>query len=246
MESQRINKESIEGEPELLFKVTLMRHEKPFYKNEGHDLTPEGVLGALDTGKKLREDGQISENDEIFLAHSPVARAKGTLDFVAEGAGLADKPKISIDQLRQSDIPGIDTLMERIKEIDFDNEKIAEDHYTNPMHENRPDIIEPHSHKKERLYRTLEYLIRWFEKHPREGKTPHMIAVSHFEIITHIIDDVFGIETFGKYNVPAFGEHVYIEAYETGSKDMVSLKVKYDSQEKEVVFNRKTRSIEVL
>jgi broad specificity phosphatase PhoE len=246
MESHSINNESIEPEPKLLFKVTLMRHEKPYYKDQGHDLTPEGVEGALNTGKKLREDGQISENDEIFLAHSPVARAKGTLDFVAEGAGLTDKPQISIEQLRKSDIPDADSFMARVKELDFNQEKIAEDHYNHPMHDNRPDIIEPHSHKKERLYRTLEYLIRWFEKHPTQDKTPHMIAVSHFEIITHIIDDVFGIETFGKYNVPAFGEQVYIEAYETGSKDLVSLKVKYDSQTKEVVFNRKTRSIEVV
>ena len=246
MESPHINNESIEPEPKLLFKVTLIRHEKPYYKDQGHDLTPEGFEGALNTGKKLREDGQISENDEIFLAHSPAARAKGTLDFVAEGAGLTGKPQVSIEQLRQSDIPDVDTFMARVKELDFDGEKIAEDHYNHPMHDNRPDIIEPHSHKKERLYRTLEYLIRWFEKHPTQGKTPHMIAVSHFEIITHIIDDVFGIETFGKYNVPAFGEQVYIEAYQTESNDLISLKVRYDSQTKDVIFNRKTRSIEVI
>ena len=237
--------ESAEHEPELLFKVTLMRHEKPYYKDQGHDLTPEGVEGALNTGRKLKEEGQISDGDEIFLAHSPTVRAKGTLDFVAEGAGLSELPKTSVDQLRKSDMPHSGAFMDRVKELDFDQEKIAKDHYTHPMHENNPDIIEPHSHKKERLYRTFEHLIRWFEKHPVENKTPHIIAVSHFEIVTHLINDVFGIETFGKFNVPAFGEQVYIEAYESDSDDEVALKVRYDSQTRDVIFDRKTRSIEI-
>src|ERR1700733_2010031 len=97
-----------EKEPRLLFKVTLMRHEKPFYKDEGHDLTPEGVERARATGKRFKEEGVIGEDDEMHLLHSPVARAKGTLDFVAEGAGLSKLPTHSIDQLRKSDFIDMD------------------------------------------------------------------------------------------------------------------------------------------
>jgi len=238
--------ESLEETPKLLFKVSLMRHEKPYYKNEGHDLTPEGVDRSIMTGKKLKADGIISDNDEIILMHSPVARAKGTLDFVAQGAGLEDIPKIEIDQLRKSDMPDHQAFMDRFNEVNGDVERLAEDHYKNPMFEERPDIIEPHSHKKDRLYRSFEYLIRWFENHPVETKTPHIIAVSHFEIITHIIDDVFGIENTGKYHSPGFGEIVYIEAYDIGDKDKVKLKVTYNELSKEVNFNRADRSVEVI
>jgi len=238
--------ESSEGQPKLLFKVTLMRHEKPFYKDEGHDLTPEGVEGAINTGKRLRDEGVISDEDEIILAHSPKPRAKGTLDFVVQGADLKGKTGIEINQLRDSDKPQWDVLLKLFNEGGKDMEKFAEAHYKNPMFEGRPDIIEPQSNKKERLYRAFEYLIRWFDKHPQEGKTPHIIAVSHFEVITHIIDDVFGIENMKGYHSPDFGEIVYIEAYDSGEKDKVKLKVTYNEHSKEVYFDRSKRSIEII
>lgn len=238
--------ESIEGRSKILFKVTLMRHEKPFYKNEGHDLTPEGVEGAIQTGKKIKEEGRISENDEVFLIHSPARRAKGTLDFVAQNAGLEDKSVTEVNQIRESDKPQWEELLKIFNEGGKDMEKFAEAHYKDPTFEDRPDIIEPRSDRKERLYRAFEYLIRWFDKHPQGDKTPHIIAVSHFEVITNIIDDVFGIENIGKYNAPGFGEIVYIEAYDSGDKDKVKLKVTYNEHSKEVNFDRKTRSVEII
>jgi broad specificity phosphatase PhoE len=243
MESPERSSESKEYAPDLLFKVTLMRHEKPYYKDEGHDLTPEGVEAARETGRRLREEGVIDEADEIHLVHSPKPRAEGTLGFVAEGAGIDDMPHRSIDQLRSSDTHDFDAFMERINELEADQELVAEDHYTHPMHSEGSDIIEPHENKKRRLYRACEYLIRWFEDHPSETGTPHVIAVSHFEVITHLIDDVFGIENIGRYNAPSFGESVYIEAHKTDDPDEVLLKVTYNGETKEVYFDRKNRSI---
>ena len=237
--------ESLESLPKLLFKVTLMRHEKPFYKNEGHDLTPEGVEGAIRTGKRIKDDGKISDNDEVFLIHSPARRAKGTLDFVSQNAGLEDRPVAEVDQLRESDKPDWEELLKIFNEGGKDMGKFAEAHYKNPTFEERPDIIEPRSDRKERLYRAFEYLIRWFDKHPQEEKTPHIIAVSHFEVITNIIDDVFGIENMDSYHSPSFGEIVYIEAYDSGDKDKIKLKVTYNEHSKEVYFDRKSRSIEI-
>lgn len=237
-------KESVE---KPLFKITLMRHEEPFYKDEGHDLTERGVQGAIMTGKRLREEGRISNDDEMYLLHSPKPRAKGTLDFVAEGAELKDISKQSIGSLRQSDIPNRDAFMSRVAELGHDHENIAKDHYVNLKYENDPDFIEPNSKKKERLYRSFEYLLRWLDAQPQGSpKTPHILAVSHFEIITHLIDDVFGIETTGKYNSPAFGEQVNIEGFSTGDPQSVRLKVTYNQQVKIVQFNRVTRSVEVL
>lgn len=232
-----------EKPPKLLFKVTLMRHEKPFYKDIGHDLTPEGVERATQTGKEMREKGVIDDSQDIHLLHSPVARAKGTLDFVAKGAGLEHVPQHSIDQLRKSDFADYDAFMERVAELNHDQELIAKDHYTHPMHADG-SVIEPHAHKKERLYRTLEYLTRWLEQHASGDKTPHVIAVSHFEVITHVLDDVFGMENLGRYNAPGFGESVSLEARETGDKDKILLKVAFDGQSKEVYFDRVNRSIE--
>lgn len=239
---------NIEMSLKPLFKVTLMRHEEPYYKDEGHDLTPEGVERAKETGKRLKEGGHISKTDKLHLFHSAKPRAKGTLEFVAEGAEIPHESKRESGQLRMSDMYDREAFLVRANELNFDPEALAEDHHRNPMYEERPDIIEPHSNKKKRLYRALEYLIRSFDKVRGEEDTgtPHVIAVSHFEIITHLVHDVFGIENLGKYNAPAFGEMVNIEAYKTDSPDKILLKVSFDGKTKYVYFNRKERSVEVM
>lgn len=231
-----------------IFKVTLMRHEEPFYKDIGHDLTERGVARALATGKRLKESGHIDDSDEIHLFHSPKPRARGTLEFVAEGAGISHEEKRSINQIRSSDIPNREVFLERVEELNHDQEAIAKDHHTNDaLYENSPDFIEPVSKKRQRLYRTFEYLIRSFEKRSEEDQnTPHVFAVSHFEIVTLLIDDVFGIENMAKYNTPAFGEAVTIEAYSTDNHDRVRLKIGFNEHVKEVYFDRKTRSIKEL
>ncbi len=231
-----------------LFKVTLMRHEEPYYKDEGHDLTPQGVENAKATGQKLKESGHISDSDDVHLYHSPKARAQGTLEFVAEGAGISHESKRAIRQIRSSDIPDLEGFMQRVADLDYDQEAIAKDHHTNEeLYENNPDFIEPASQKQKRLYRAFEYLIRSFEKQPQENpRIPHVVAVSHFEIVTHLIDDVFGIENMGKYNAPAFGEAVTIDAYASEEPTKILLKVKYNEHTKDVLFNRESRSIEIL
>ncbi len=238
--------EKKEAQPKLLFKVVLMRHEEPYYKDEGHDLTDSGVDGAIETGKKMREDEFFSDKNPILLFHSPKPRAEGTLNFVAQGAGIPVENKRAVNVIGQSRIANMDVFMERVQELGFDMEKVAEDHYKHEMHKNRPDIIEPHEKKKERLYRAMEYLIRSIIKNIDESETttPQILAVSHFEIVTHLIDGVFGIENVGKYNSPSFGEQVKISAFQTEDKDRVLLNVAFRDLEKQVVFNRATRTIE--
>lgn len=234
-----------EKPPKPLFKLTLMRHEEPHYKDMGHDLTDAGVAGAKATGEKFKDEEHLSEEDELYLLHSPRARAKGTLEFVAEGAGIKDKPMRQIKHIRSTDFHKMEEIKETFKKLNFEPEALAKDHYENPVFRERPDIVETNAHKKERLYRSMEYLIRFALKHPKE-KPPHVIAVSHFEIITNIIDDVFGIENMDKYNSPSFGEAVFVEGMETEDKDKVKLKVRYMQFSREVIFDRTKRSVEIV
>lgn len=141
-------------------RVTLMRHEEPFYKNEGHDLTDNGAAGARETGKSIAEI--IDPEDELYLLSSPSRRTRGTLALVAEGAGLEATPRRSIKALRMGEIRDMGRFKERIKELGDGQGKegIARDQYTDPVYENDPSFIEPNSSKKERLYRSFEYLLR--------------------------------------------------------------------------------------
>lgn len=235
--------ELIKSPEKPLFKAILMRHEEPFYKDEGHDLTEKGVEGAINTGKEIKESGFFNEEDPLHLFHSPKPRAEGTLNFVAQGAGLSTEGKKVINHIGQSKIADYETFMARVAEVGFNHELIAKDHYTNPMFENNPEVIEPHSKKKERLYRAVEYVLRSILKN-EHSSTPQILAVSHFEIITHLIDDVFGIEEIGKYNSPSFGEKVEIKGYKDGESNNVILEVTFRDQKKRVLFNRENRSID--
>jgi broad specificity phosphatase PhoE len=226
-------------------RITLMRHEEPFYKGKGTDLTEEGTRGALETGRDMAET--IDPEDELYLLSSPSARTRGTLKLVAEGAGLKDEPQRSVKVLRMGEIRDMERFKERIASLGDGQGKegIARDQYTNPeVYEHDPSFIEPNSKKRERLYRAFEYLLRWLGKH-QEAESAHVIAVSHFEIITHLIHDVFGIENVGRYNAPSFGEKVDIEGFHTDSPDKVLLKVSYNEHSKVVHFNRLDRSIEI-
>lgn len=232
-----------ESGPRLMFKLTLMRHEKPYYRDEGHDLTPEGVESAKNTGAQFISEGRISETDELYLLHSPKPRAEGTADFVIEGTGRSNVRGRSINQIRSSDIHNKTAFVEKIVEAGETQEGVARAHYVDEKFYNQsPQNIETNDHKKSRLYRALEYLIRWMNKH-QQSKTPHVLAVSHFEIITHLIDDVFGIETFGEYNVPSFGEDVFIEAFSTDNPDTIRMEIIFRGNSKTVFFDRIKREV---
>ena len=240
------SRERPKGKP--LFKVTLLRHEETKYTDIGRDLTPAGEVRAIETGKKLKAEGRFDKSD-IILAHSPKPRAEGTLELVVQGAGITVKKKHKVNKLRMSDMPGRELFMKRVVELDHNQEAIAKDHHTNTeLYENSPNIIEPVSKKRKRLYDTLESLVRitsWMKILSKFKKNaPYVLAVSHFELITLLIDDVFGIENVGKYNAPSFGEYIHIEAYETKPKsNKIRLFVEYNGVTKEVYFDRATLTI---
>ncbi|CAN5682257.1 hypothetical protein BH11PAT2_BH11PAT2_07970 [soil metagenome] len=241
------NIESASEKP--LFKITLLRHGKALYEEVGNDLTPEGIEEARAAGLRLVESGDL-ENEEVFLFHSPAARAKGTLEIAAEEAGLDAENALPITQLRTSDIhdqEAFDASIVALAEKDGidEYEAAAKHHYVDPMHADGV-ALESHANKQKRLYRTFEYLARWVAHHQTvEGKTPHAIAVSHYELITHIINDVFDITTFDTYRAPATGEAVEISAY-SYDEDSLRFVVSFRGQQKEVLFNRKARSIQQL
>ncbi len=239
--------EQNEAPPKLLFKVILMRHEKTNYTNIDHDLTVDGVEDATETGRKLKQENFFSMKNPITFLHSPRHRAKGTLDFVAEGAGLLiDNKKRPINVLRSSDVFDAEAFERHTdEELSGDPTRIAEAFYTHDIHKNHPEVIEPHLKKKERLYRAMEYLIRSVVKNDNDDRSPEpqILAVSHFEVITHLIDDVFGIENTG-YRSPSFGEQVQISAFQTEDRDKILLDIVFRGLEKQVIFNRKKRSIE--
>lgn len=237
---EAIKIERQESEPKLLFKAILKRHEKTEYTGIGHDLTDEGVSGSIESGKKLKEAPFFSPESAVISFHTSEPRTKGTSDLVLREAGISGESR-PMRMLGPTRIFDVEAFEKHVEELGDDPARIAEDFHKGDFHKDHPEIIEPHVKKKERLYRAMEYLMRYAVK--ENSPVIQVFAVSHFEIITHIIDDVFGIENTG-YRSPSFGEEVRISGFQTENPDKILLKVAFRDLEKEVFFNRKTRSIE--
>jgi len=233
-------------EPKLLFKAILMRHQEATYLEDYPGLTERGVGGAGVTGLEMKEDNFFPDKDEVVSFNSPLIRTKGTLDIAGKAAGINTENSSAIKMLRSSDVFDEEAFDKHTdEELDGDPARIAEAFYTHDIHKNHPEIIEPHAKKKQRLYRAMEYLIRSIMKNDnnRYASVPQIFAVSHFEIITHIIDDAFGIENTG-YRSPLPGEQVKIAATTMKEPNKILLDISFRGIEKQVIFDREKRSIE--
>ena len=237
--------ETKETQPKLLFKVILMRHEKTDYTGVGSDLTDDGANDALKTGEKMKSDDFFSEKNSVLSFHSPASRAEATSDLTLQAAGIPTENSRSINALGPSKIFDAEAFDRHIDELEDDPAQIAQAYHTHDFHRNHPEIIEPHAKKKERFYRMMEYFIRSVMKHNGDQTNPSIeaFAVSHFEILTHLIDDVFGIENTG-YRSPLPGEQIKVSAFGMEDQDTILLKVSFRELEKQVIFNRRTRLIE--
>ncbi len=225
----------------MSFKLVFIRHEKPFYKDEGHDLTPEGVEKSIKLGSFLVETGVIDKSNKILLLHSPKPRAKGTLEFIKIGAKL-DFPMEEVSELRSSDFKDLDAFLSRKKDLGFSTEQLAKEHFTNEIYFNQsPHIIETNDSKRKRLYVFLANLIQRFES--SNGAFTQVVAVSHFEIIMHLINDVFGIENFDTYLTPGLGEFLEIEISKTENINIAKLKIRFRNDSSEVYFDSLERLV---
>lgn len=252
------------GRPEAhaekpFFRLVLIRHEEVDYTRVDHTgkdptLTPEGEARAEEIGRRLIEEGLLDTEEPLHLVHSPQGRTEQTLRGILKGAGMSeDLPARSIRQLRTADKGEnyqefVDAALSVLHEEGGLNEaawdKITKEQYGDgTLYTSRPDVVETKESRKKRLYRSLEYLIRWKDARSSEDDAQQVVAVSHFEIIMHLIDDVFGIENFPTHNLPNFGDYLVVEAFRTGSPEIVRVRVKFKEKEKEMLFDRGTRSV---
>ncbi len=230
--------------PQLLARITFSRHEETNYTGIGRDITDRGIARAQEKGRTTaREKGT-----PVVIGHSPKARAKGTAKSIEEGAqeagdSLGKARWIRIPGLRSTDFRDKEFHRQLTEEIGSGQEAWTDAHYSKPAFYDNPEKIETNEEKRTRLYREIDRLVSFLEKKDSQGKVPHLVFVSHYELITLLLDDVFGIKTFGTTNVPTFGEHIDIDLYKPLKNGDVPIRVHYDGHEKQVLFDRKLRRL---
>lgn len=227
----------------LVAQVTFMRHEETDYTGVGRDITNRGIARATELGEQItREKGT-----PIIIGTSPKPRTVGTGESVEEGVRQVDEESA----IRHMRIPGLQSTKFRdpgihgdlTKKYGGDQAAWAEAHYADPEFYDNPEKLESNEEKRSRMYRELERLVSSLEKQETPGEVPHLVFVSHYELLTLLLDDVFGIQTFGTQNTPTFGERIDIEIYQPNEQGAVPIRIQFREYQATVLFDRELRRL---
>ncbi len=238
------NRVEREREPRIMARVTFSRHEETQYTGIGRDISPAGIERAQEKGARVTEEKGVP----TLIGYSPMPRAVGTAESIEEGVmrqiaeGVEIKKK-TIAGLSMSTVHDPEAFKSMTSHLGSAQENWAHAHHKEPWYYDNPDVIETNEEKRARMYEEFERLVSVLERTTKEGvEPPHLVFVSHFELITLLLDDVFGIDTFGTTNVPTFGEHIDLEVYAPATKgDAARVSVHYKGHQKDVLFDRGLR-----
>lgn len=249
--SEKITIDSREkgSEQKYIGRITLLRHGQTEYKDIYPDLTEEGK----DTIRRAAEQIAVNlKNDEdVMIVSSPKARARGTADIVR--AILHHDSEVRM-------IPGITSMATRDPEkaMDMINEFLADDGimavdyaYTHDSRFDEKDIWEPRDEIQKRFLRNLEYAIRGFKRIAKHAELPkpHLIAVTHFEVLSPLLSDIFQLK-YPEEPTLKHGELVEIDAYDLSlegeNSDILLLKIHFREKTRSIGFDRRNRKIILL
>lgn len=210
MEGPQKRIESHEAYKELVGKITVFRHGDTHYTNQYPDLTDEGIWKLTEAGKALGGEVDEESEDLIFL-HSPSTRAKASMAYLLQGmekTASADEAAVEeiarpLNALRSVKTLNHEEALKMIGQhvdfesptldqyVEFDRAYALHDDYENSPH------WEPRSKGEKRSSRLLrQTLLMLVKNHPENdsGKTPHIVAVSHFETLNHLAVKIFNLD----------------------------------------------------
>lgn len=244
-----LDREQREAFEEVLGKITILRHGNTEYTEEYPDLTPEGIERVSMRGKELRGKIDTKREDMLFLA-SPAVRAQGSLDNLKKTLGLSEEESRISRAIRSVDIRDRKKALEVVEEVMRGTKHVPlmdRAYATDTRFEDDGDVWQPRSEVEKRFFRSMEYVIRVFDKYQENGdngRIPHVVAVSHFEFLNHFVAKVFDIDLH-EGELIGFAEAIEIVFLKPQNEDesKVSLLVSFRGESKQVVFDRDTRSI---
>ncbi|QQS61460.1 MAG: phosphoglycerate mutase family protein [Candidatus Moraniibacteriota bacterium] len=199
-------------------------------------MTPEGVERAIHLGEDLVEQGIIDAKSRVDLLHSPKARARGTLEFIVKGAGLPSDEYFEVQEIRSSDYADLQTFLTREKDLGLTLDDVAREHYENrELYHKSSHIVETHANRRLRFYKFISDLV--LRRITAGESFRQVLAVSHFEIMMHIIDDIFGIKTFSSYMAPALGEYIILDFYLTDESGVINMDIYFRDRNKQIRYD---------
>lgn len=251
LESQAEKKET--REQERIGRISVLRHGQTQYTDIYPDLTDLGKATIEKTAEQIAAG--LSPEEQAVLLTSPTVRAQGTTGIIKEKIGHEGEIKIqsSLSMNRIKDQAKAQLVWDELK---LEGNKVEQESgafhgidyaYTHDPRFENAEIFEPRSQIEKRFFNNLEYAIRAFEvvaKHPDIPK-PHLIAVSHFELLNHFVQKVFKLKHPQDPTVKN-GELIEInlmESTEDKQNKITNLEVSFRGLKRTVKFDRKARTI---
>lgn len=250
---------NIEKFNERVGRITLFRHGDTLYTNKYPDLTDAGKRKLHKEGSRLVEEVDQETEDVLFL-HSPSVRAKTSMAFLLKGMGITEgtsereveEHARPLKPLRSVGHNDYEKAMELVgKYVDLDDPKSHQHkkfdrvYVLDPAFE-ESEHWEPRSQVEARGKRVLRqgiYLL--IENHTSKDtdKTPHIVAVSHFETLNVIAAEIFDLDPEHDA-LYARGEKLSIEVKTDGNDtERVLLSCTFRNETKMVWYELKTGAI---
>ena len=236
-----------EDAPELIGKITIMRHGATEYGEEYPGISDVGIEQMRENAREVQETGRIAESDDLLFVRTPAVRTEGSMDVFTDELGVKQHTRI-VRSMRPVDVPNPEKAMEihtehRGEGTMHDWENIwASTELFNEI----PEVFEPRTKIDKRSSATLSHTLRAFSAYHKQrgprGKTPHVVAVAHFEVLYKFLCDVYELDP-ASAELIRYGERIEIDVLSSNDDKGPLLRVLFRGQERTVRFDAKTRKL---
>ncbi|MCX6702960.1 MAG: histidine phosphatase family protein, partial [Candidatus Wolfebacteria bacterium] len=210
-------------------------------------------LGKEQVAKSAKEiKERIKPEDDVLIASSPKARARGSADIIRRELGVEEGGRIlkSMRSVEVRDWAKARQILDEILGPGVGNNipKVDKAYVSDPRFEMMPDVWEPKSNVEKRSMSGLGHLAGFMEKYRSEhqDRIPHLVAVSHFEFLNHIVRKLFDLDRDDADQLRT-GEMIQItllKGTEEGKK--IPMMITFRGQTKEVLFDNEKKAFEIL
>lgn len=250
--------ESRENYNELVGRITVFRHGDTEYTNQYPDLTDEGKWKLEAAGKSLK-DRVDEDNEDVIFLHSPSIRAKASMAHLLHGMEKTHGVEESdVEEIARSYAP-----LRSVKRYDLEETQKMIDQHTSDIAPDADPYVEfdrayvlhedfensPHwearSKVEHRANRLLRQTVAMLIKNHSEDvqKTPHIVAVSHFETLNNLAVKIFNLDVQSD-PLYARGEQMTFEVRGSSkAKDKVLVNCGFRGEERTVWFDVRTGEI---
>ncbi len=204
--------------------VALVRHGHTLYTGKPPDITPQGALELAQTAPKVVE---FAEGLPPLFLSSPQPRAIGSCQTLAQAmSSPIEQPTLisALDQVKLRDRKTARAII-NIRSSPVNYHTISRAYWNESIFDN-PQIFESKKLIKARLFRLLSQLAE------RGDKSFCYVAVSHFEVLAHLVHVAFGWDFKNLNQIPIkFAEPIFLALHQTSKEAMASVVFRNNAQQ---------------